>query len=480
MKKIFLFLPLSIALTTAATAQSWQDTAKAIESLLQRYKPDIPGCELAISRNGHIIFSKAWGQADLEHHIPMTTTSITEAGSVSKQFTAAAILLLEQQGKLSLDDDVAKYIPELPEYGKTIKLRYMMHHSSGLRDWGAVAAIAGWPRTTKTYNNYDALDIISHQTHLNFNPNETFGYCNSNYNLFAIIVERVSGMSLAEFTKKYIFIPAGMTHTSWRDDHKRIVPDRAIAYALGSGSGENKTGENKPVYETNMPNEDAYGNGGLLTTAEDLLKWTQWYQSGHFGNPSLLPKQLALDTFNNGGTNYYGAGLFISKKNFLDYISHDGATASYRARLASYPGLGLSIAWLSNTSAFDTATNVALQVEDLFLHAPKKKTTKRSPAGPDTAYAPSDVKMQTYIGNYYSDEAQAGFTVQIKDGHLYLYRSPQTLIPLVPVSPGKFNAGDPGFGGEDGKVHFVTGKDGVVNQMLISVSRANNVIFNKL
>ena len=485
MKKILLLLLLPIALSAVATAQSWQDTAKAIESLLERYKPLNPGCELAISRNGHILFSKAWGQADLEHHIPMTTTSITEAGSVSKQFTAAAILLLEQQGKLSLDDDVAKYIPELPEYGKAIKLRYMMHHSSGLRDWGAVAAIAGWPRTTKTYNNYDALDIISRQQELNFTPNETFGYCNSNYNLFAIIVERVSGMTLAEFTKKYIFIPAGMTHTSWRDDHKRIVPNRAIAYALATRNGETRNGETRSsetgssAYETNMPNEDVYGNGGLLTTAEDLLKWNQWYLNGHFGTPSLLSKQLALDAFNNGETNYYGAGLFISRKNLREYISHDGATASYRARLASYPDLNLSIAWLSNTSAFDTAANVALQVEDLFFHAPKKKTTKRGPAGPDTAYAPSDGKMQTYIGNYYSDEAQAGFTVQLKDGHLYLYRSPQTLIPLVPVSPGKFNTKDPGFGGEDGEVHFVAGQDGVVNQMLISVSRANNVIFNR-
>jgi CubicO group peptidase (beta-lactamase class C family) len=468
MKKI-LFLVL-LPLTLRTSAQRWQDTAKAIDALFTRYQSNNPGCELAICRDGHILFSKAWGMADLEHQVPMTTTSITEAGSVSKQFTAAAILLLEQQGKLSLDDDVTKYIPELPKYDHPLLLRYLMHHSSGLRDWGAIAAIAGWPRTTKTYNNYDALDIIAHQHELNFTPNETFGYSNSNYNLFAIIVERVSGMSLADFTRKYIFLPAGMTHTSWRDDHKRVVPHRAIAYDIKHG-----------IYETDMPNEDVCGNGGLLTTAEDLLKWNQWYLGGHFGNPSLLPKMLAMDNFNNGRPNHYGAGLFLAKKHVQDYISHDGATASYRAKLVSYPDLHLSIAWLSNTSAFDTAANIALKVEDLFFPPSIVKTTTGShPANSDAAYSPSQAEGTSYLGDYYSDEARTTFTVQLKAGQFYLYRSPQTLIPLSPVGKDHFTTMPPGFSGEPGDVRFVPGNDGMSHQMLISISRANNVVFNKL
>jgi CubicO group peptidase (beta-lactamase class C family) len=468
MKKFLFVLLLPFTLTTYA--QHWQDTARAIEKIFARYKAANPGSELAISRNGHLIFSKAWGMADLEHHAHITTTSIIEAGSVSKQFTAAAILLLEQQGKLSLDDDVAKYIPELPEYGKAIPLRYLMHHSSGIRDWGAIAAIAGQPRTTRTYNNNDALDIIAHQQALNFTPNDQFSYSNSNYNLFAIIVERVGGMSLAAFTRKYIFTPAGMTHTSWRDDHNRVVSDRAIAYALTNN-----------VYEINMPNEDAYGNGGLLTTAEDLLKWNSWYQNGHFGNPSLLPKMLEIDTLNNSKPNGYGAGLFLSKRHDLDYIAHDGATASYRARLSSYPALHLSIAWLSNTSAFDTAANAAVQVELLFF--PRKRTTTTTAKNPyhaDSLWLPTLTELRSYIGNYYSEEAQTTFNVQIKGNQLYLYRSPQTLIPLVPAKKHQFITLDPGFGGEPGEVHFVPGEDGTFRRMLISISRANNIIFSKL
>jgi CubicO group peptidase (beta-lactamase class C family) len=233
MKKIILLLVLFIPMLTFA--QTWDDTVRSIEKILERYKPSNPGAQLAISRNGKVIFSKAWGMADMEHGVALTTTSPTEAGSVSKQFTAAAILLLEQQGKLSLNDDVRKYAPELKDYGTPITLRQMMQHTSGLKDWGAIAAIAGWPRSTKTYDNNDALYIISLQGTLNHKPGAEFLYSNSNYNLFAVIVERVSGMSLADFTKKFIFEPAGMTHTEWRNDFRKIVPNRAIAYSKGPG-----------------------------------------------------------------------------------------------------------------------------------------------------------------------------------------------------------------------------------------------------
>ena len=199
MKKLTLALGL-IAIHILTIAQGWQDTVAQIEKVFSRYKSGNPGTQLAISRNGKIIFSKAWGMADLEHAAPLTTGSITEAGSVSKQFTAAAILLLEQQGKLSLDDDVRKYLPELPDYGSRITLKQMMQHKSGLKDWGAVASIAGWPRSTKTYNNEDALYIISNQKTLNHKPGDEFLYSNSNYNLFAIIVREI--FPTPEFSNK--------------------------------------------------------------------------------------------------------------------------------------------------------------------------------------------------------------------------------------------------------------------------------------
>ncbi len=535
-KHIVLIVFISIHLT--ATTQGWQDTVNQIEKIFSRYKADKPGAELAISRNGKIIFSKAWGMADMEHTVALTTTSVTEAGSVSKQFTAAAILLLEQQGKLSLEDDVRKYIPELRDYGYRITLRQMMQHKSGLKDWGSIAAIAGWPRSTKTYNNDDALYIISNQKTLNHKPGDEFLYSNSNYNLFAIIVQRVSGMSLAEFTRKYIFEPAGMRHTQWRDDHRRIVPGRAIAYSKSGNSNI-----------TNMPNEYVYGNGGLLTTAEDLVIWCDYILKGKFGQPSLLDKQIATSPFNNGVQHAYAAGLFISEFRGFKYYSHDGATAGYRSNLDIFPEIGLSIAWLSNTSEFDNDTlNVADAVVDLFIpnkaipedkgQFPIYKIEKTkldsytgwyrnsrtgaavklyvqnndllaTQAGKLTAIADDlfasgnnrlvmkptgflfingakdsinftkvqeakldEKSMTEYVGEYYSEEAEAKYIVEVKNGKLVMIQKPKPGLQLSPTYKD-------GFESAAGTVYFEREND-MITHLKISVGRARNVEFRKI
>jgi CubicO group peptidase (beta-lactamase class C family) len=398
-KYLSLFIVLMVSLSTFA--QSWQDTVALIEKAMSRYQPQNPGCQLSISRNETIIFSKAWGMADVEHAIPLALNFVTEAGSVSKQFTAAAILLLEQQGKLSLNDDVRQYIPELPDYGVTIKLEQMMHHTSGLRDWGSVADLSGWPRSTKTYNNDDALEIIALQKRLNNIPGAEYIYSNSNYNLLAIIVQRISGLSLADFTKKNIFQPAGMMHTEWRDNHNRIVPNRAIAYALTSKG-----------YETDMPNEDVYGNGGLLTTTEDLLKWNQYYQAGKFGNPSLLLKQVAVVPFINGVKNNYGAGLNINRTPGIESISHSGSTAGYRANLEYFPNLKMSIAFLSNTSQFDTsAINTATAIRNIFVKnvLPPVENKKAF----TVVIAPQ--QLTAFTGWYRNDRNGNGMQIVLKD-----------------------------------------------------------------
>jgi len=423
MRQFFLAI-IFFTIYLSGAAQSWQDTVAQIEKIFARYKPNNPGTQLAISRNGNVIFSKAWGMADLEHTIPLTTESILEAGSVSKQFTAAAILLLEQQGKLSLDDDVKKYIPEMSDYGWPITLRQMMQHKSGIKDWGAVVAIAGWPRSTKTYNNDDALYVITNQKTLNYKPGDEYLYSNSNYNLFAIIVQRVSGMSLADFTRKNIFEPAGMKHTQWRDNFKRIVPGRAIAYS--------KSGT---AYQTNMPNEYVYGNGGLLTTAEDLLIWNNYYLNGRLGTPSLLAKQLATSPLNSGIMHRYAAGLFVGTARGWKYIAHDGATASYRANLEAYPEPALSIAWLSNTSEFDNDTlNVAEKIADLFL-LNKEPDTKKNTA---PSFAIPKEKLSTYTGWYRNSRTGGGVKLYLQNEKLYGTQVGQ----LAAVTENIFTAGN--------------------------------------
>ncbi len=395
-----------LLLTTTGLGQTLQDTLARLDNAMRMYMPSNPGCQLSIQRNGQIIYSKSFGLADLERNVPMTLTSKTEAGSVSKQFTAAAILLLEQQGKLSQKDDIRKYLPELKNYGAVITIEHLMHHTSGLRDWGAVAAVAGWERTTKAYTNEDVLEIVAAQNSLNNIPGAEFIYSNSNYNLMAIIVQRASGMSLAAFTKKYLFIPAGMMNTEWRDNRNRIVKNRAIAYQL-TPSG----------YEILMPNEDAYGNGGLLTTTEDLLKWNDYYLSGKFGTPSLLDKQKEVLPFNNGKLNDYGAGLFIQQFRGQPYIQHSGATAGYRANLEYFPDKNLSIAFLSNTSQFDTArSRLANMLRDIFI-GEISASANNTTASTEKVQLPI---LNRYTGWYKNDRDGMAAQISVRNNELYI------------------------------------------------------------
>lgn len=411
MKKLLLSLALIVSIFSFS--QTWQDTVVKIEKAFERYKPTMPGAQICIARKGTVLFTKAYGMADMEHNVSLNTESRIEAGSVSKQFTAAAILLLEQEGKLSLDDNVRKYIPELPDYGTPITLRQMMNHTSGLKDWGAIGGMAGWPRSTKTYNNDDALYIATKQKSLNHVPGAEFLYSNTNYNLFAIIVQRVSGQTLAEFTAKKIFAPAGMTHTEWRSDYRKIVPNRAIAYSK-DGRG----------YFTNMPNEYVYGNGGLLTTAEDLVTWNEYYQSGKLGNPSLLPKQLALTPLLGDHKNIYAAGLFITEANGWPLVTHDGATAGYRCNLEYYPSQGLSIAWISNSSEFDNDNGVLVNtLSDIFIPDNSKK-----PPPPQPAYAIAPALLLNYAGWYRSSRSNNAFRFYIKDNKFWV-NGPGELTP---------------------------------------------------
>lgn len=496
MKKLFIAVLFSLH-SLIALSQSFADTAAIIDNIMLRYKSTLPGCQLAISRNGTTIFSKAYGMADLEHAVPLTTDAVIEAGSVSKQFTAAAMLLLEQQGKLSLNDDVHRYIPELPNYGYTLTLRNMMQHTSGLKDWGSVAAIAGWPRTSKTYSNADALEIIVRQKTLNHPPGEEYLYSNSNYNLFAIIVERVSGRSLADFTTENLFKPAGMRHTEWRNNFRKVVPNRAIAYGFEAG-----------LFYTDMPNENVYGNGGLLTTAGDLLAWNNFYTQGKLGQPSLFPKQIATSPFNNGKPGYYGAGLRIDTQRGWKIITHGGATASYRANLDYFPDLDLSIAWLSNTSQFDgdplpaaiavrnllvpnTSTDTKIggiqtAVKDSALFRDLKDGMARklpvingkpvdAPEGnwvPVAAAKTDTVSLQEFAGIYHSADADVTIKVQRTGGQLIVMVNPANSHQLVPICKD-------GFRMAGGFIHFTRNAKGRVTGCKISVNRARNVPFIK-
>jgi CubicO group peptidase (beta-lactamase class C family) len=422
-KKLVIFTIL-ILTCKVGRAQTASDTAMLINQLFQRYQPQNPGGQLAVSVNGKVIFSKAWGLAEIEHQSQYTTTTLGEAGSISKQFTAAAILILEQQGKLSLDDDVRKYIPELPNYGLVVRLRNLLHHTSGLREWSDLEAITGWPRTTKAYRNEDVLKLLCSQKGLNNTPGTEFIYSNSNYILLTLIVERISGMTLPAFTKRYIFDPAGMSHTTWRDDYKKVVPNRAVAYT-----------KTDTVYRVNMPNESVYGPGGLLTTAEDLLKWNNYYLNNKLGSPGLLSRQLAIDPTSGGQNADYAAGLFVDTMNGIPEISHTGQTASYVGIVKSFPTLKLSIAWLSNTTEFRSGLfDPIAGIEKIFIKNTPVSSAKNSTQQPMKL---STAAAKQYIGWYSSNANNKGIKIELKNDTLFIRNT-----PLIPIADGELSYDD--------------------------------------
>jgi CubicO group peptidase (beta-lactamase class C family) len=354
--KIVHAVSLILLLFPGITAAQTPDPAAKVDEIFAEWKSqESPGCTVAVSQGGKTLLSRAYGMADLEHDVPITPTTIFEAGSVSKQFTAAAALLLVQQGKLSLTDDVRKYVPELPDYGKPITIAHLIHHTSGLRDWGAVAAIGGWPRGTRIHTHAHMLDIASRQKALNYEPGAEFSYTNTGYNLLVVIVERVTGKSFAEFTRQQIFEPLGMKHTGWRDDFTRVVKGRAIAY--------NKAEDG---FHSEMPFENVHGNGGLLTTSDDLLLWNENFTHGKVGGPALIEALQRRGRLNDNREIEYAGGLFIGDHKGIPEVSHGGATASYRAFLARFPEQKLSMAVLCNLGEIDS-DELLHRVADVYL-----------------------------------------------------------------------------------------------------------------
>jgi CubicO group peptidase (beta-lactamase class C family) len=350
-------VPILSLLFVAAMQVTAPAAAPNLDALFAQWTVATPGCAVGVDLEGRSVLEKGFGMADLERGVPNKPDTIFEAGSVSKQFTAAAVLLLASDGKLSLDDPIRKYIPELPDYGTPVTIRHLLTHTSGLRDWGSVAGIAGWPRTTRVYTHAHVIDILSRQRSLNFAPGTRWSYSNSGFNLAAVLVARVSGMPFPEFTRQRLFNPLGMTSTSWREDHTRIVPRRALAYErLDDG------------YHLELPFENVYGNGGLLTTVGDLLKWTRNFQSPVVGDAAFVREQTTPGRFSDGRAHDYGMGVWVDTYRGVREVRHSGSTAGYRAFLTTFPEARASVAVLCN-AADAAAETIAYKVVDAVLAA---------------------------------------------------------------------------------------------------------------
>jgi CubicO group peptidase (beta-lactamase class C family) len=379
-------------------------------------KPDAPGCALGIEHQGAPPLFRAYGSADLEHGVPIDPATVFEAGSVSKQFTAASVLILVGQGKLAFDDDVRKYIPELPDYGVTITIAQLLGHTSGLRDWEGVVEIAGWARTTRIYTGKDALAVAARQRSLNYRPGTAFSYTNTGYILLANIVERVSGESLAKFSRDHLFAPLGLTHTQWREDFTRVVKGRAVAYNADPSG-----------YHQSMPFDNVLGAGGLLTTVGDLLKWNDALDAGVLG--SFVTTELQREsTLLDGRAIPYARGLYVGNHHGVREIWHTGETAGYEAFLARYPDLRLSIALLCNSGEEADVGSLGDKLADLFLPAPANPpSADPAPAG----MTMNAEQLAPYAGQFFDAQAAIQMDLAVKDGVLQRVRDGQVFTPIA-------------------------------------------------
>jgi len=409
------------SLPSAMYAQVPIDFGMRVDEIFAPWtSPSSPGCAVGVALDGLTVFERAYGMADLEHGIPNKPETIFEGGSVSKQFTAAAIMLLALDGQLSLEDDIRKYVPEVPNYGPTITLRHLMTHTSGLRDWGSVAGISGWGRAQRSHNHDHVLDIVSRQSAANFDPGHEYSYSNTGYNLLAVVVDRLAGMSFADFSKERIFEPLGMNSTQWRDDYRRLVPGRSTAYSARPGGN----------WVIDRPIEHVHGNGGILTTVGDLIIWNEALTDGRLGGPEFVRMMHEeRGRLSNGTQIIYAGGLQHGTLGGVRSVTHTGSTAGYRAFLGRYPDHELSVAMLCNASNVSTGGTGA-SVARAFLGDAVTETIPPEPA------SVSAMVLERYVGLYRDPVTGNTRTLRLAGGEL---RDGNTT--LIPLSETHFQAG---------------------------------------
>ena len=458
----------ALAAALAGATLAADETTDKVDKLFAQWdKTTSPGAALAVVRDGKIIYKRGYGMAKLEDGIVMTPAKLFDIGSCSKQFTATCVVMLVRDGKVSLDDNVRKYIPELPDYGTPITVRHLLHHTSGLRDYNALLELAGFRGDSDCPTVDEALEVICRQKKLNYPPGEEYSYTNTGYFLLSQIVERVSGKSLNAFAQERIFKPLGMTKTLFQDDHTQIIKDRATGYSAGEGG----------TFRIYLSNWDETGDGNVYTTVRDLAKWDQAFYSGALGK-DLMDMLQTTDVLNSGKKIDYAWGLVVTEYRGLRVVEHGGAWVGFRAALVRFPDQKFSVIILSNLDSFDPS-GLAFKVADICLagqfKGPEKPRLKR-PAPKFPAADPSAAELAAYSGTYVSEELlDARYALSVKDGKLAV--SMRTLPPTALEPNGKDKFTLPDFGCS---IEFTRGKDGAVEGFTLSAGRASGIAFKKL
>lgn len=414
------------AMAQSGAALSPAETAR-IDALFADYaRPDSPGCAIGVMRDGGMLYAKGYGMADLERNMPITPASVFDIGSTSKQFAAASILLLQSDGKLKLTDDVRKYVPELPDFGATITIDHLIHHTSGLRDYIGLLLLAGYSLEDVT-GDAQVLDLLSRQRALNFPTGSRYEYSNTGYFLLAVIVQRVAGKNLAAFAKERIFTPLGMSRTLIRDNHAMLIPGRALGYAPDGKGG----------FVNHVSNWEQLGDGAVQISVEDMTRWEKNYLDPRVGGAAMVAQLQTPGALDDGKPITYARGLMVDSYRGQPHVSHGGAWQGYRAMFERFPNQRTAIAVFCNSDAASPST-LSSGIADIVLAGVLAPEVKPAIAKTTTAKAVTKVAATApYLGSYFEATTDTVYRIAEKDGALMLDMSGR-MLPLKADGPARF------------------------------------------
>ena len=406
--------PADLRAIEAAAAKSWPN-------------PKAPGGVVAITSGGQVIWSKAYGMADMELGVPMRTDHVFDVGSVSKQFTASLIHLLALEGKLDLDAEVQSVLTDLPRFSEPITFRQLLHHTSGLRDYFNLMLIKGENIFGVPITDEATFALVKGQRDLNFTPGTQFIYCNTGYFLLAKTIEKVTGRSVQQNFRDRIGTPLGMTRSRFDDLSTTIIPGRVQSYAPGQNAFLALRRVETPI-----------GDGGLLTTIDDLAKWAHNFHRDALGGGKLvdaLTQRIRI----SGEPNSYASGIIVNRVNGVQVVSHGGAWLGFRAEFSALPNRDLGIIVLANDSS--TAPQaISSAAIDALLDVPAPVAEA---AGPFVALTGDDLKAVT--GRYTLSGTSLAINVSQREGKLFAQATGQSEFPLTQTGPREFSFAEAGI-----------------------------------
>ena len=437
---------LCAACAAPLAAQTVIDTARIDSVFIDLNATDRPGCSLAIFHDGETAYAKGYGMANLEYGIAVSPRSVFHIASISKQFTAFAVELLVSEGRVSWDDDIRTYVPEIPDYGHTITLRHLAHHTSGIRDQWNLLSMAGWRWEADLVTQRDAIDVMSRQQALNFDPGDEYLYSNSGFTLLAAVVERVSGQTLRRFAEERIFAPLGMSSTHFHDDHQTVVLDRAYGYRRDEGEG----------WKISIPDFAIVGASSLFTTVEDMAGWDRNFRDHAVGDDALFERLLSKGVLNSGEELTYAHGIAVSDYRGATTVGHGGADAGYRSNYLRFPEHDIGIASFCNFARANPGRYVR-QVADIVLEDVLEPVAE-TPETPDVDLDRWGPTFEAIAGFYRDPRTDIPVNVFLFEGQARVtngFGRGRAGAPLVPLGGDRFQIGTSDdvltFGMENGR-----------------------------